>query len=141
LSVYRAFDHQHLFEIKKSISSLQKGFDYPIHFIPQRGSFTRGIQATVYTSTALSLEETRKLYASYYKDHPFIHISEKPIDLKQVVNTNKCLIHIEKHGEVVLLTSVIDNLLKGASGQAVQNMNILFGLEETEGLKLKCVAF
>jgi N-acetyl-gamma-glutamyl-phosphate reductase len=141
LSVYRAFDHQHLYEIKKSLSQLQKNFHHTIHFIPQRGSFTRGIQATVYTASDLTLEEAKTAYSTYYKDHPFVYVSDKPIDLKQVVNTNKCLLHIEKHNELIFITSVIDNLLKGASGQAVQNMNILFGLEETTGLKLKPIAF
>jgi N-acetyl-gamma-glutamyl-phosphate reductase len=141
LSVYKAFEHQHLFEIRKSISELQREFDSRIHFIPQRGSFARGIQATVYTNSSLSQEEIKTFYSDFYKEHPFVHLSEKPIDLKQVVNTNKCLLYISKHEDVVLVTSVIDNLLKGASGQAVQNMNLMFGLHETSGLKLKSIAF
>jgi N-acetyl-gamma-glutamyl-phosphate reductase len=141
LSVYKAFEHQHLGEIMLNLTSLQKGFDKTIHFIPQRGSFTRGILATVYTTCSLKEEEVRSLYADYFKNHPFVHISADGIDLKQVVNTNKCILHIHKKGDQVLITSIIDNLLKGASGQAVQNMNLLFGLKEETGLQLKASVF
>ncbi|HEY0899287.1 MAG TPA: N-acetyl-gamma-glutamyl-phosphate reductase [Sphingobacteriaceae bacterium] len=141
LSVYKAFGHQHLHEIGESLTRLQENFSTPIHFIPQRGDFTRGILSAIYLESALSQEEATELFREYYQDHPFTHISEKNIDLKQVVNTNKCLIHVEKHGDQLFLVSIIDNLLKGASGQAVQNMNLMFGLEETAGLRLKAAAF
>lgn len=141
LSVYKAFEHQHLNEIAQSLSLLQNDFKQSIHFIPQRGNFTRGIFASIYMDCALDLEDAIGLYEAYYATHPFVTISKDPIDLKQVVNTNKCLLHLEKHEGKLLITSVIDNLLKGASGQAVQNMNLLFGLEETTGLKLKASAF
>ncbi len=141
LSVYKAFEHQHLKEIGESLFQLQPSLNVPLNFIPQRGSFTRGIHASLYTQCALPIEEAIALYDQYYRNNPFVHISLRPVDLKQVVNTNKCLLHIEKHGDMLMVTSVIDNLLKGASGQAVQNMNLVFGLDETAGLKLKPVAF
>lgn len=141
LSVYKAFEHQHLNEIGESLLQLQPLLNAPLNFIPQRGNFARGIHASVYTQCTLPIEEAIAIYDGYYSTHPFVHISLKPIDLKQVVNTNKCLLHIEKHGNMLMITSVIDNLLKGASGQAVQNMNLVFGLNETAGLKLKPVAF
>ncbi|HXC04529.1 MAG TPA: N-acetyl-gamma-glutamyl-phosphate reductase [Bacteroidia bacterium] len=141
LSVYKAFDHQHLGEIGLNLQTLQKGLDVPLHFIPQRGSFTRGILAAVYTTSSLSEAELKKLFEAYYADHPFIRISKSAVDLKQVVNTNKCLLQIEKKEDQVLITSIIDNLLKGASGQAVQNMNLLFGFEEKAGLNLKASVF
>lgn len=141
LSVYKAFEHQHLAEIGQTIQQLQPDFNNNLHFIPQRGSFTRGIFASIYTSAIMSLEEIKKIYAVFYEAHPFVHISSDAIDLKQVVNTNKCLMHLEKHNNKVLITACIDNLLKGASGQAIQNMNLMFGLEETTGLKLKANYF
>jgi N-acetyl-gamma-glutamyl-phosphate reductase len=141
LSVYKAFEHQHLNEIGQSIKQLQNDFDGELNFIPARGSFTRGIFGSIYTEFDLNIEEVKGIYKSYYSTHPFVHISENAIDLKQVVNTNKCLIHLEKHRSKLLITSCIDNLLKGASGQAIQNMNLLFGLEETAGLKLKATFF
>lgn len=141
LSVYKAFEHQHLMEIAQSLRQLQPSFEQDIHFIPHRGSFTRGILASIYINCPLSESELYSIYDTYYSNSPYVHITTSPIDLKQVVNTNKCLIQIQKHGEKVLLVSAIDNLLKGASGQAVQNMNLLFGLPETEGLKLKALAF
>lgn len=141
LSVYKAFGHQHLNEVGESMLQLQPGFNYPVNFIPQRGDFTRGILAALYIECDLSQEEAIKLYKSYFKDHPFTHVSDRNIDLKQVVNTNKCLLHLEKHDNKLFIVSIIDNLLKGASGQAVQNMNLMFGLEETAGLRLKAVAF
>ncbi len=141
LSFYKPFEHQHLHEIKQSIKQLQNGFDNNIHFIPQRGSFARGIFASCYLDCDMDIEEAIALYENFYAEHPFVFISKDNIDLKQVVNTNKCLLHIEKHGNKLLIASVIDNLLKGASGQAVQNMNLLFGLAETTGLKLKATAF
>lgn len=141
LSIYKAFAHQHLSEIRQSLTSLQSGFAQPINFVPYRGDFTRGIMANVYTTYAGSLTDAKALYTDYYAEHPFTHLSDTPIDIKQVVNTNKCLIHLEKHEDQLLITSVIDNLTKGASGQAVQNMNLLFGLPEDTGLRLKAVAF
>lgn len=141
LSVYKAFEHQHLAEICQSLNQLQPGFKKDINFIPYRGSFTRGIMASIYTTCDLSLDKIVQLYDEYYGDHPFVNISNKSIDLKQVINTNKCLLHLEKHGNKILITSIIDNLLKGASGQAVQNMNLMFGLDEATGLKLKASFF
>jgi len=141
LSIYKAFEHQHLAEIGQSLVQLQNNFKNTINFIPYRGAFTRGILAAVYTTTNLSADELQKLYNDYYKDHPFTYMSKAPVDLKQVVNTNKCLLQVQKIGDRVLITSCIDNLTKGASGQAVQNMNLLFGLEETAGLKLKASYF
>ena len=141
LSIYKAFEHQHLAEIGQCINQLQKGFKNDVYFIPYRGSFTRGMIATVYTDCKLSLEDLKKLYHSYYDMHPFVHISDTSVDLKQIVNTNKALLHLQKHKNKLLITSCIDNLLKGASGQAVQNMNLLFGLNEKEGLHLKATYF
>lgn len=141
LSVYKAFGHQHLNEIKESVNQLQEDFRDELNFIPQRGDFARGILAAIYLDCDLSQEEAEKLYSEFYSSHPFTHISKKNVDLKQVVNTNKCLIHVEKHGNKLFIVSIIDNLVKGASGHAVQNMNLMFGFEETSGLKLKPVAF
>lgn len=141
LSVYKAFGHQHLNEVGESLKQLQSGFNHPVSFIPQRGDFTRGILAAVYLRCSLSQEEATDLYKQYYQYHPFTHISDRNIDLKQVINTNKCLIHLEKHDDKLFIVSIVDNLLKGASGQAVQNMNLMFGMEETVGLRLKAIAF
>lgn len=141
LSIYKAFEHQHLNEIGESLTQLDSGFNQELNFVPQRGAFTRGILAAMYTNCDLSLEEAQQLYETYYESHPFTHVSKKNIDLKQVVNTNKALIHLEKHGNKLFIISIIDNLLKGASGQAVQNMNLMFGLEEAAGLKLKAAYF
>ena len=141
VSIYKAFEHQHLAEIGQSLTMLQSELAHPIHFIPYRGNFTRGIMANVYTRYKGSINDAKMLYASYYASHPFTHLSNAPIDVKQVVNTNKALVHLEKHGDQLLITSVIDNLTKGASGQAVQNMNLVFGLPEDAGLRLKSVGF
>lgn len=141
LSIYKAFEHQHVPEIKQSLQQLQPGFDSEIDFIPYRGDFARGIFATIVVKVKVEIEEIVRMYQEYYAKDSFTHIVEKNIDLKQVVNTNKCLIHLEKHGDKLLIVSCIDNLLKGASGQAVHNMNLLFNLEETVGLKLKPSAF
>ena len=140
-SYYKPFTHQHLGEINQSIKSLQNDFDSDIVFMPNRGDFSRGIFATAYTNFDGTLEEAITLYQTFYKDAKYTIVSEDNLHLKQVVNTNKCLIHLHKHEGKLLITSIIDNLLKGASGQAVQNMNLLFGLEETEGLKLKANFF
>ena len=141
LSVYKPFVHQHLAEIIKSLTQLQETFVNDIVFIPQRGTFTRGILACVTIKIDTAIEDIIHLFCAYYKNHPFVHISDKPINLKQVVNTNKCLLYLEKNNNQLMIVSVIDNLLKGASGQAVQNMNLMFGLEETSGLRLKASAF
>lgn len=141
ISVYKAFEHQHLMEIGQSLQEWQPGFDHAINFIPFRGNFTRGILASIYMDTDLSELELIDLFRDYYDPYPFVHVSDENIDLKQVVNTNKGLIHVEKHGKKAFILSAIDNLVKGASGQAVQNMNLMCGLDETAGLKLKPVAF
>jgi len=141
LSIYKAFEHQHLREVGQSVKQLQPGFGQTINFIPYRGDYTRGIIASIYMDSDLTGDEALKLYEDYYASHPFTHVTKRNIDLKQIVNTNKCFIQIAKHGDKLLITSIIDNLLKGASGQAVQNMNLLFGLDETTGLKLKAIGF
>lgn len=141
LSVYKAFSHQHLAEIRRTMTQLQPGFEGEINFIPVRGDFPRGIFAMSYITTDMTIEEAYKLYRDYYADAPFTHVVDKPIDLKQVVNTNKALISLEKHDDKLLVLSAIDNLLKGASGQAVENMNIIFGIDQRAGLMLKPSAF
>ncbi|MDJ1481424.1 N-acetyl-gamma-glutamyl-phosphate reductase [Cytophagaceae bacterium YF14B1] len=141
ISVYKAFTHQHLKEIRQSLTQLQNNFSEKIRFIPYRGNFTRGILASVYTTFDGTLEEAKKYYSDFYQNHPFTHVVDSEIDVKLVTNTNKCLLHLEQHEDQLLITSVIDNLTKGASGQAVQNMNLLFGLDEKAGLDLKPVAF
>ena len=141
VSVYKQFTHQHLKEIKATLKHLQPSFNQPVNFIPYRGNFTRGILASVYTKYDGTVEEAKKLYSNFYSNHPFIHFVEKGLDLKQVVNTNKCLLQVEVHDGNIYIQSAIDNLLKGASGQAVQNMNLLFGLDEKTGLKLKTIGF
>lgn len=144
VSVYNAFGHRHLNEIGESLKQLMPAFGAngeTVNFIPGRGDFTRGIFASIYTRCELGAEEITEIYKEYYRDAPFTVVSETGINLKQVVNTNKCLLHVEKHGDMVLITSAIDNLLKGASGQAVENMNIMFGLDRRAGLRLKATAF
>ncbi|MDR0895447.1 MAG: N-acetyl-gamma-glutamyl-phosphate reductase [Prevotellaceae bacterium] len=141
ISVYKAFEHQHVPEIKQSLCQLQHSFHSEIDFIPYRGNFPRGIFATLVVKTKVALDEITRLYKEYYEKDSFTFVVDKNIDLKQVVNTNKCLLHLEKHGDKLLIISCIDNLLKGASGQAVHNMNLMFNLEETVGLKLKPSAF
>ena len=141
VSIYKPFVHQHLPEIRESLEQLQSSFKAGVHFVPYRGNFTRGIFCTIMVKNKVSLEELTQLYVDYFAKDSFTHITPDNIDLKQVVNTNKCLIHLEKHGDMLLITSCIDNLLKGASGQAVHNMNLLFNLEETTGLNLKATAY
>lgn len=167
LSAYKEFSHQHLQEVSESLDQLQPGFlptttkhvapsgnsthqkEKPlldraaekINFIPHRGDFARGIFSSVYLDSELNQEEASQLYSNYYVSHPFTHVSSDDIDLKQVVNTNKCILQVKKEGNKLLILNATDNLLKGASGQAVQNMNLLFGLEETAGLRLKSVGF
>lgn len=140
-SYYKPFTHQHLGEINQSIDQLQSGFENEVIFMPNRGNFSRGIFVTMYTKFDGSIEEGVSLFEEFYKDAEFTFVSEQNLHLKQVVNTNKCLIHVHKHNDKLLITSCIDNLLKGASGQAVHNMNLMFGLEETEGLQLKGTYF
>lgn len=141
MSVYKVFNHQHLKEIRQSLS-VAAGREVPeIEFIPMRGDFPRGIFVTAYLHSDLTEEDVKKIYEEFYRDAPFTHLSDRQIDLKQVVNTNKGLVSVEKHGDKLLILSAIDNLLKGASGQAVENMNIMFGLDETCGLRLKPSAF
>ncbi len=141
ISIYKAFTHQHLKEIRQSLGQLQDGFAEDINFIPYRGNFTRGIMANVYLNFEGSAEEAQELYSTYYAGHPFVHLSTAPIDVKQVVNTNKCFLEVQKEGKKLLVTSIIDNLIKGASGQAVQNMNLAFGRDEKAGLNLKTISF
>jgi N-acetyl-gamma-glutamyl-phosphate reductase len=140
-SIYKAFTHQHLGEITQSLKQLQTNFEKPIHFIPMRGAFTSGILATCYLELDESAGEIQELYQDYYSDHPFVTVTDSSPDVKRVVGTNKGQVFIEKENGHILITAVIDNLLKGASGQAVQNMNLLFGLDETTGLNLKSTAF
>ena len=141
ISIYKPFGHQHLEEIGQSLRQLQAGFNKALNFIPVRGNFARGIYATTYTSCALSLDEAKKLYSEFYKNAAFTFVVDKNPDLKQVVNTNKGIVYLEKHDDKLLSVSMIDNLLKGASGQAVQNMNLMFGLDEKTGLGLKSIGF
>ncbi|WP_339625213.1 N-acetyl-gamma-glutamyl-phosphate reductase [uncultured Maribacter sp.] len=140
VSWYKPFIHQHLGEINESLHSLQNNTGN-LFFMPNRGNFARGILATSYTKFAGSLADAEKIYQDFYKNAVFTQISEEPINLKQVVNTNQCHVHLHKHDDILLMTSAIDNLLKGASGQAVQNMNLIFGLEEDLGLNLKAGVF
>ncbi len=141
ISAYKTLTHQHLGEINQTLKSLQSDFSEDVNFIPWRGDFTRGIFVTSVLESNLSLEEANKLFKEFYASHPFTHVSDAMIDLKQVVNTNKCLLHLEKVGKKLVIHSITDNLLKGASGQAIQNMNLMLGFEETEGLKLKSTVF
>ncbi len=141
LSVYKPFTHQHLIEIGATLGKLQPGNTAKINFVPMRGDFARGIFAVTHLDCSLSEEEAVKLYKDFYNDAPFAVVSDRPVDLKQAVNTNKAVIHVEKHGNKLLITTAEDNLLKGASGQAVQNMNIMLGIDERTGLRLKPSAF
>jgi len=140
-SVYKAFQHQHLSEIGESMLQLQSDFSDAINFVPMRGNYPRGILASVYLESSMSESEAKALFEAYYAQHPFVFVVNKNPDVKQVVNTNKALVFVKKYDTKIHIVSVIDNLLKGASGQAVQNMNLLFGLDEAEGLHLKPVAF
>ena len=141
ISAYKTLTHQHLGEINQTLKALQTGFNESINFVPWRGDFTRGIFVTSVLNCDLSIEAATKLYKEYYASHPFTHVSDSMIDIKQVVNTNKCMIYPEKVGNKLAIHSVTVNLLKGASGQAIQNMNLMFGFEETDGLKLKPIVF
>ncbi|MCL4134917.1 UNVERIFIED_CONTAM: hypothetical protein GTU68_061208 [Idotea baltica] len=141
MSTYKEFEHQHMAEVTQSLMQYQPWFEQPINFIPYRGNFTRGILITAYQYIEWPLEEAIRVYKEYYEEHPFTWVSDVPLDVKQVVNTNKCYVNLTLHNGYLVIQSVIDNLLKGASGQAVQNLNLMFGLEETTGLKLKGSAF
>jgi N-acetyl-gamma-glutamyl-phosphate reductase len=141
LSIYQAFRHRHLKEIYKSIKSLQPEWNTQLRFLPFRGDFTRGIFCSAYLNLDLSLIKIKDIFTTYYESHPFVILTTKNPHLKQVINTNKCVIYLEKQGNVLLIISILDNLLKGAVGQAVQNMNLMCGIEETCGLNLKPTAF
>ena len=141
IQAYKTLQHQHLNEIVQSLAQLQGNQNAEVNFVPWRGDFTRGIFVTSVVSADLSLEALYDLYNAYYEGHAFTHVSKNNIDLKQVVNTNKCIIHIEKQGNKIAIHSVVDNLLKGAVGQAVQNMNLIFGIDEAVGLQLKANYF
>jgi N-acetyl-gamma-glutamyl-phosphate reductase len=141
ISIYKPFTHQHLHEVRKTLETVAENTVPDLNFVPVRGDFTRGIFLTAYTATHLELPELLDLYRMYYADAAFTIVCEHEISLKEVVGTNKCLLRVEKYGNKVLITSVIDNLLKGASGQAVQNMNLMFGFDEKAGLGLKAIGF
>jgi N-acetyl-gamma-glutamyl-phosphate reductase len=141
MSHYKAFNHQHLGEINQSINQLQSAYKHELIFVPNRGDFARGIFATLYTKIEGSLEDVVAKYKAFYKDHPFVTVTTTDINMKQVVQTNKCIISLIKKGDRILITSVIDNLVKGASGQAIQNMNLMFGFDESTGLHLKPSGF
>ena len=141
VSVYKAFDHQHLGEIQRTLSELDPGFSEELNFIPVRGNFTRGIFASMYLKSDLELEEAYALYETEYKNEKFVHVSRTNPYLKQVVNTNKCILHLIRKKNKLMIVSMIDNLMKGAAGQAIQNLNISLGLPEEEGLKMKAMAY
>jgi len=141
VSVYKPFVHQHLPEIQAALRQQQTSFNSDIFFVPCHGNFTRGIFTTILLKNSMSLSALEDLYESYYDEDSFTFLSPRPIDLKQAVHTNRCFIHLDKHDDNLLITTCIDNLLKGASGQAVHNMNLLFNLEETVGLNLKSTAY
>jgi N-acetyl-gamma-glutamyl-phosphate reductase len=140
-SIYKLFTHQHLKEIKQTFQQLNPAFDQDLLFVPARGNFPRGIWITSYFPFTGTIEEAQKVYQDYYAHHPFTWVSSTDIHMKDVVNTNKCIIHVQKEAGQLVIYSAVDNLLKGASGQAVQNFNIVFGLNETLGLQLKSIAF
>lgn len=144
IQAYKTLNHQHVHEILQTLNQLQSGFSNggdQLNFVPWRGDFTRGIFISSQLDNENDPEGLYSLYTDYYRDHPFVHVSRDPIHLKQVVNTNKCLIQLEKAANKLVVHSTLDNLVKGASGQAVQNMNLMFGLDETAGLKLKAITF
>ena len=141
IQAYKSLQHQHIDEINQSLKQLQATGDINIYFVPWRGDFTRGIYVSSTTDCNLPPEEVHQMYRSFYKGHPFVVVSDTMIDLKQAVNTNKCFVHTEREGKMLVIHTAIDNLLKGASGQAMQNMNLAFGFEETSGLLLKAGYF
>ncbi len=140
-SFYKALKHQHIDEIKQCVNQLQNGFDKDLHLLPIRGTFTRGILSAGYLKCDKSADEVHDIFKEYYKNEPFVLITKTNPDVKRVTNTNKTILHIQKEGDMILVTGALDNLLKGASGQAVQNMNLMFGLDETTGLNFKPAAF
>ncbi|MFI3277774.1 MAG: N-acetyl-gamma-glutamyl-phosphate reductase [Rikenellaceae bacterium] len=141
ISVYKSFEHQHLIEIGRTFKSMQEGFDFDVNFVPMRGDFARGIFVSMYINSSLTQDEATELFSDFYASAEFTHYTDKYPDLKQVVNTNKGIVSVKKHGKKLHVVSVIDNLLKGASGQAVQNMNLMFGLDEGCGVRLKPSGF
>lgn len=141
LSAYKIFEHQHEGEILQSLKQLQPGYDEVFNFVPLRGNHTRGIFVSAYTRYQGTIEEAQELYRSYYEEHPFVVMSETNPSMKQVVNTNKAILYLEKHKDKLVIVSITDNLIKGASGQAIQNMNLMCGLDERSGLQLKPVGF
>ena len=141
VSIYKAFEHQHLDEVYQMANSFMPSAGHKVNFIPVRGNFTRGILVSAYTRTNSSIEELNEIFKSEYRDEPFVTVTDNPVHLKQVINTNHCLIKVDKYDDKVMVTSCIDNLLKGAAGQAVQNMNIRLGFPENSGLILKAKAF
>ena len=141
MSIYKAFTHQHLGEICETLHTMAPSWEGDINFVPVRGDFTRGIMASVYFDCEMSEEDAIQVYEDYYKDEPFVHVVDSNPDLKMVVGTNKAVLYVRKYGRKLHVISMIDNLIKGASGQAVQNMNIIFGLPETTGLRLKAARF
>jgi N-acetyl-gamma-glutamyl-phosphate reductase len=141
ISIYQPFTHRHLLEVRKTLEAAAGNAVPELNFIPVRGDFTRGIFLSAYTATHLELPELQEIYRKYYADAACTIVCDREISLKEVVGTNKCVLRVEKHGNKALITSVIDNLLKGASGQAVQNMNLMFGIDEKAGLGLKGIGF
>ncbi len=141
VSIYKAFSHQHVPEITQSLTQLQPDFDQPLHFVPIRGNLTRGILASVYTSCTWTEDQAVHHYENYYAGHPFVTVTPRNPNLKQIVNSNHCLLYLKKYGDLLHIISVSDNLLKGAAGQGVQNMNLMCGLSENAGLDLKTVGF
>ncbi len=141
LSIYKAFTHQHLGEVNETLKTLAPSYSGEMNFVPVRGDFARGILASVYFDCDLPEEAAVQIYKDYYKNEPFVHVIDSNPDMKMVVNTNKCVLNVRKHGRKLHVISVIDNLIKGASGQAVQNMNLIFGLPEDTGLHLKATRF
>jgi N-acetyl-gamma-glutamyl-phosphate reductase len=141
ISIYKPFQHQHLQEITQSVRQLQPDFSAEINFVPVRGNFTRGIFASAYTDCTLTADEAKTLYRDFYNDAAFTFLTDANPDLKQIVNTNKAIVYLEKHDKKLFIISIIDNLLKGASGQAVQNFNLMFGIDQKCGLQLKAAGF
>ncbi len=141
VSVYKPFVHQHLKEINESRRAVDPEGSGTIRFVPVRGSFTRGIHATIYTRCEASITSLVELYRDFYVDHPFTLVADEPLDMKRVLNTNRCYLHVMRHEDLVMVTSIIDNLLKGAAGQACQNMNLMAGIDEERGLRLKASRF
>lgn len=141
VSVYKPFRHQHLKEIGMCLNKLQPGFNKSVNLVPVRGNFSRGILTSCYTECSASQAEIDKLYHEFYQNHPFTIISKENPDLKQVVNTNKCILYLERFEDKLYILSLIDNLIKGASGQAIQNMNLMSGIPEDAGLRLKPIGF